>query len=181
MSINLSQRGLRIPDFVDDARRVFDETGVDPGRLLCEISESILLEGDAIVSIRALQELGVRLSIHDFGTQSCSIQRLREFGVDQIKIAHEFIGAVDREPRDLEVVKGIVALGEALLLGVVAKGVERATQPAALRAAGCHRAGLSRPSSRPMPGRELDGYLAGVGAKIGTAEQRDRRIVGTTS
>lgn len=180
MSINLSQRGLRIPDFVDDARRVFDETGVDPGRLLCEISESILLEGDAIVSIRALQELGVRLSIHDFGTQSCSIQRLREFGVDQIKIAHEFIGAVDREPRDLEVVKGIVALGEALLLEVVAKGVERATQAAALRAAGCH-AVQGYLVARPMPGRELDGYLAGVGAKIGTAEQSDRHIVGTTS
>lgn len=167
MSINLSRRGLRIPDFIEDARRVFDETGVEPRRLVCEISESVLLEGEAILSVRALQDLGVRLSIHDFGTQSCSIQRLREYGVDQIKIGYEFIASVDRKPRDLDVVKGIVALGRALGLDVVAKGVERAAQAAALRGSGCH-AMQGYLIARPMPAHDVAGYLEGFATHTGT-------------
>lgn len=166
ISINLSRRGLRIPDFIEDAHRVLAETGVEPRRLVCEISESMLLEGEAILSVRALQELGVRISIHDFGAQSCSIQRLRELALDQIKIAHPFVGEVDREPRDLEVVRGIVTLGKALGLDVVARGVEREMQLTALRAAGCH-AVQGYLIARPMPGGELEGYLAGTGGRDG--------------
>ena len=135
MSVNLSIRQFQHPALVADVARVLAETGLEPGRLVLEITESVVTD-DALATIatlRRLKELGVQLAIDDFGTGYSSLSYLKSFPVDILKIDKSFINGSE-EAGGLAILSAVIGLARALGLTVVAEGVEKAEQLAQLRA-----------------------------------------------
>ena len=126
MSVNMTSREFAQPDLVGEIRKSLEQTGVDPGCLQLEITETIAM-GDAEKSghvLGQLKALGVRLSIDDFGTGYSSLSRLRRIPVDTLKIDRAFISNMDSDPENREIVRAIIMLAHNLGLKVVAEGTE---------------------------------------------------------
>ncbi len=139
MEVNLSARQLADPELVPVVRQVLMDTGIEPNRLMLEITESALMTdpGTALGVLRRLKNLGVRLAIDDFGTGFSSLSYLRRFPLDAIKIDKSFVDELTTSPEDAVIVASVVNLAHALGLEVVAEGVESENQLAALEATAC--------------------------------------------
>ena len=139
VSVNVSPRQLIEPDFVDQVAAVVASTGIDPAMLWLEITEGALA-GDAASTIgvlRALRDLGIRLSIDDFGSGYASLGYLRSFPVESLKIDRSFVDGLGRGNEDAAIVGSVVALARSLSLTCIAEGVERPDQLGQLVALGC--------------------------------------------
>lgn len=141
MSVNLSARQLRQRGIVRTIQDILDETGVRPGALSIELTESLLMEqgGTTERRIRELAELGVTLAIDDFGTGYSSLSYLKNFPVSTLKIDRSFIVDVTSNPDAAAITTAIIALAKAMELDVVAEGVETKAQAAFLRERGCQK------------------------------------------
>jgi diguanylate cyclase (GGDEF)-like protein/PAS domain S-box-containing protein len=140
MSVNLSGRQLQNPTVVDDVGGALARTGLDPGTLILEITESVLMSDttESIDRLQALKVLGVQISIDDFGTGYSSLSYLRRFPVDALKIDKSFVDDLPGRSDDTYAfVRAIVQLGHTLRLETVAEGIERVEQWDALREIGC--------------------------------------------
>ena len=159
--VNLSVRQLQHSDVIADVQDALDESGLDPSLLMLEITESMLVEDTeiAIVKLKELRELGVRIAMDDFGTGYSSLSYLSRFPVDVIKMDRSFLrpGAT-REAADLS--SAVVALGSTLALDVVAEGIEFDEQLSRLRDLGCEL-GQGFHFAHPMESAHLIDYLAG--------------------
>lgn len=136
---NLSGVGLRSFEIVDDVESVLESSCLPPSRLVLEITESVLI-GDVPIAVRtlnALRDLGVRIALDDFGTGHSSLQSLRELPVDIIKVAKPFVVGAARSPHDKALMRMMVDLAALFGIEVVAEGIEREDQLAALRELGC--------------------------------------------
>ena len=158
-SINVSARDLAGDDFVDIAAAATAASGIEPNRLVCEVTESLLLEERATATLHLLRQSGVRVALDDFGTGYSSLQVLRRLPLDEIKIAKPFIDDVELDPAAAAFVRAIVTLGKIVGLHVVAEGVERPAQVDELRAAGCDAA-QGYLFAKPMSADDLAAYLA---------------------
>jgi diguanylate cyclase (GGDEF)-like protein/PAS domain S-box-containing protein len=130
MGVNLSARQLAHPGLVRLVAETLDETGVEPGALCLEITESVLMQDAdrAVVLLEELKALGVSLSLDDFGTGYSSLSYLRRFPVDTVKVDRSFVdGLVDR-PGDASIVAAVRDVTRSLGLGVVAEGIETPEQ-----------------------------------------------------
>lgn len=114
---------------------VLDSTGLDPDRLSVEITERSAVE--APDRVHALADLGVRISIDDFGTGFSSLDYLRTLPVDELKVDRTFVEGMAGPSDDEAIVEAVLALGDALGAEVVAEGVATAEQRAGLEAIGC--------------------------------------------
>ena len=139
ISVNLSGREFSRKNLHRTVERALRETGVPPSCLELELTESAIMrdEGDAIVSLRQLRSIGVRIAIDDFGTGYSSLSRLRRFPIDGLKIDRSFIEEVATHPGDAAIVSAIIAMGHGLQLRVTAEGVELPQQMAFLRDHDC--------------------------------------------
>ena len=139
VSVNLSARQLHDADVVEMVARTVRETGISPGALCLEITESgLVASGHRTTSCLAgLREIGVTLAVDDFGTGYSSLAYLKEFPVDLLKIDRSFVGGLGSSPQDGPIVAAVVDLAHALGLRTVAEGVESEAQLAELRARGC--------------------------------------------
>ncbi|MFN3985877.1 MAG: EAL domain-containing protein [Rhodocyclaceae bacterium] len=139
MSVNLSARQMRDVELVDIVEAVLQATGLPPGRLELEITESSVMEHPevAIELLRALKRLGVRLAIDDFGTGHSSLSYLKLFPLDRLKIDKSFVSDIEEDANDAAIVAAAVSLAHNLGLSVIAEGVETATQVERLCALGC--------------------------------------------
>jgi len=139
VAVNLSRRQFEQPTIVDTIRRILDETGLAPGALDLELTESLLIHNTerTIATLKALHELGIRLSIDDFGTGYSSLNYLKHLPVAALKIDRSFVRNVVTNPKDASIVKAIVTLARCLDLAVVAEGVETRDQERALLALDC--------------------------------------------
>jgi len=138
--VNLSARQLQHPGLVDDLAAALESSGFPASLLTLELTESVLMQGgdSAIDALRALKALDVHLALDDFGTGYSSLSYLRNLPVDTVKIDRSFIEGIDAGVGDgLSVLRGIIQLGHALGLVLVAEGIERASQVDALRELGC--------------------------------------------
>jgi diguanylate cyclase (GGDEF)-like protein/PAS domain S-box-containing protein len=142
MSVNLSGRQLKAPDLVEVVARILDRTGVDPGDVCLEVTESVLMDDPAAAAdkLTQLRALGVHLAIDDFGTGYSSLAHLRQFPVDSIKIDRSFVANLTDEPEAAAIVTAVIHLAQALHLTTVAEGVETADQRAQLELLGCQLA-----------------------------------------
>lgn len=141
VSVNLSAQTLSDPDCVEWAHRVLEQHApLRPGHLVIEITEhTAMRQVSRTDTLERLQsDVGVSISIDDFGIGYSSLLYLREFPADYLKIDMQFVRNVVENDPDQKVVEGIIALGEAFDLELVAEGVETEGQAAWLRDAGCH-------------------------------------------
>jgi diguanylate cyclase (GGDEF)-like protein len=139
LSVNLSGRQLEDAELVADVATVMADVGLEPSRLLLEITESTLMQraDTALTTLRQLKTLGVQIAIDDFGTGYSSLAYLQRFPVDVLKIDKAFIDGVARGGSDAALARAIVGLAATLGLRCIAEGIERPEQAAELRAAGC--------------------------------------------
>ena len=137
VTVNVSQRQLAEPGFVDDVAAVLDEFGVPAGHLGLEVPEHVLLGPRVPETLEKLDRLGVTLVLDDFGTGHSSLGYLKGLPVDVLKLDRSFVAEVDRDAQDLALARALVDMAKALGIRVVAEGVERGTQVAHLKALGC--------------------------------------------
>jgi diguanylate cyclase (GGDEF)-like protein/PAS domain S-box-containing protein len=150
VSVNLSSTEFQRGQLVSRVQAVLEETGLSPGRLELELTESVMLEDakGALQIMHDLKALGVRLAMDDFGTGYSSLSYLRSFPFDGLKIDRSFVTGLTASGDDQSIVEAIVGLGRALSLTVTAEGVETIDQLEALQDAHCDEVQgyfLSRP------------------------------------
>jgi diguanylate cyclase (GGDEF)-like protein len=138
VAVNLSAQQLQEPSFIEDLQAIVTSSGIEPGQVLLEMTETVMFHetSTTLTRLAAIRELGVRIAIDDFGTGYSSLGYLRRFRVDVLKIAREFVGPADRS-EDWAFAAAIVALGRTLGLSIVAEGIETPGQLERLRALGC--------------------------------------------
>ena len=156
VAVNVSGRHLDDPACLADVAEALTTSGVQPGRLTLEITETALAR-DAVsarATLVALRALGVRVAIDDFGTGYSSLGYLQQFPVDVLKIDKRFIDGVASGGSDAALARTIIALATSLGLRTVAEGVEQERQQAALHALGCEFA-QGYLFARPMPASDL--------------------------
>ncbi|MES2324052.1 MAG: EAL domain-containing protein [Pseudomonadota bacterium] len=129
MSVNLSARQLRRPDFVDSVERLLADFGIGHGAIELEVTESQLMDNpdQAVLTLDRLKALGVALSIDDFGTGYSSLRQLQRFPVDFIKIDRAFLVDLDHRG-DSMIAQTIISMGHNLDMKVIAEGVESEEQ-----------------------------------------------------
>src|SRR5438093_189499 len=131
VAVNASYRQLNLGrTWIETVARVLRETGLDPSRLELEVTEESIMkaESTAVKTLRALHEMGIRISVHDFGTGYASLSRLRCFPFASVKIDQTFIHDVTINPDDAAIVAAITAMGHTLRMSVLAEGVSTAEQ-----------------------------------------------------
>jgi EAL domain-containing protein (putative c-di-GMP-specific phosphodiesterase class I) len=139
VSVNVSAGRLRRGDIHGDTAATLAETGLDPSRLVLELSERILFDEmpDALASLTELPSAGVRLALDDFGAGYTSLEQLRRLPVAHVKIDRSLVGAVDRSDDDASIVAAVIQFAHALGLTVTAEGIERTSQLERLTDLGC--------------------------------------------
>jgi diguanylate cyclase (GGDEF)-like protein/PAS domain S-box-containing protein len=139
LAINISPTQFRVPGLDDAVERLLLASGVDPGTVEIELTESSVIEHTqtALDSLKRLCSLGVGLSLDDFGTGYSSLSYVRRLPVSKLKIDQSFIHNLTTSKSDRSIVEGIVQLCHKLELTVVAEGVESADQLALLQDMGC--------------------------------------------
>lgn len=169
VSVNLSAQQIRSPEFVDHVRRSLEAHQLDPGCVILEINETVLVqELDAGTdNLAPLRELGVRIAVDDFGTGYCSLSYLQQFAVDIVKIDRQFVDEIDDPTHPMPLAKMILQLTAGLDVVAVAEGIERPTQLAALQTLGCD-VGQGYLLSEPLEAAQLD-HRFGLGSRLTNA------------
>ena len=156
ISVNVSAREIQQLGFVDGIKAVLGESGLDPNRLILEITETALLKATpaTVATLHGVRELGVRIVIDDFGTGYFSLSHLRQFPVDALKIAKEFVQDMDESSKSSALAGAIVAIGRSLGIETIAEGIETHEQAARMAALGC-TFGQGYAFAHPMPAVDL--------------------------
>jgi diguanylate cyclase (GGDEF)-like protein len=139
LHVNVSPRQLRNDHLKEQVRQILGETGLSPGRLVIEMTESFVgAHGElARERMRQLKTLGVALAIDDFGTGYSSLAILHDVPFDILKVDRAFINEIDDDARSRAFTAAIFDLGSTLGLRMIAEGVERETQRTSLLSLGC--------------------------------------------
>jgi diguanylate cyclase (GGDEF)-like protein/PAS domain S-box-containing protein len=157
VSVNVSPTQLRQRHFVSMVRDLLQEQGLPSQFLELEITEGVAMENEKEVlrKLQALQSLGVRISLDDFGSGYSSLKYLKSFRMDTLKIDREFIRDYTREQEAKSLIPGIIAIGHALGMHIVCEGVETEEQLEYLREQGCD-AVQGFVFYRPAPPEEIE-------------------------
>jgi diguanylate cyclase (GGDEF)-like protein/PAS domain S-box-containing protein len=163
VSVNVAGRQLSDPAFTGDVAAALEHSGLHPGELVLEVTESSMIDdGAAEMRLSELHDLGVRLAIDDFGSGYSALNYLRRFPLDILKIDRQFVQGLTTVPQDTALTGAMIAMAYALGLDVIAEGVEDAGQLDELRSLQC---GLAQGYlfSRPVGPDELMAALAYAG------------------
>ncbi len=178
IAINVSAVQIYNENFAHLVHEVLLETGLAPNRLELEITETALVRdlNRALLTLRQVKALGVRIAMDDFGTGYSSLSNLRAFPFDKIKIDGSFIKSVNTNDQAATIVRAVLGLGRGLGLPVLAEGVETSAELNFLRDEFCD---------------EVQGYLLGRPAVIGNfrtlthddapAEDQSTRLLAATA
>ncbi len=160
LAINVCARQFHCGDIVQDVRDALDYFGVDPSRIILEITETLIVENviDTISKMNELKTLGVRISLDDFGTGYSSLRYLKQLPIHQLKIDQSFVRDVASDESDLVIVETILSMAHHLRLEVVAEGVETEEQLALLQARNCEYF-QGYYFCRPVPSAQFVAYV----------------------
>ena len=151
MAVNVSGRQLQTADFVEVVRQALESSGISPGRLCLEVTETDVGDTDAVAAILCgLRGIGVEIAIDDFGIGHSSLARLRSLPLDYLKIDRSFVATLIDDPGSWAIVGAIVNLATAMGLETIGEGVEEPAQANVLHKLGC-RLGQGYNWSRPVP------------------------------
>lgn len=139
ISLNITPEELGDPRFAADFAEIIGTSGVEPERLMLEITEDVLLRNleHAAGALKALRAIGFRTALDDFGAGFCNFHYLRELPLDAIKLDKIMVDGVPADTKALAVLRAIIALGKALDLSIYAEGIEDDVQRATIKAEGC--------------------------------------------
>jgi diguanylate cyclase (GGDEF)-like protein/PAS domain S-box-containing protein len=142
IAVNVSARQLQHPEFVGHVEDALSRADLPPELLTLELTENVLVASGerAEQQLLVLKESGVKLALDDFGTGYASLAYLQRLPVDVVKIDRSFTARIDSGADDLALLEGIVGLGKALGLQLVAEGIERDAQQGIVQGLGCHGA-----------------------------------------
>lgn len=140
LAVNVSARQFRQGDFVRTVGKILGSSGVDPKKIKLELTESLALEniGDTVERMHTLRQLGVGLSLDDFGTGQSSLSYLKRLPLTQLKIDQSFVRDITSDPNDAVLVQTIIGMARNLKLDIIAEGVETAEQRDFLQKNDCH-------------------------------------------
>jgi diguanylate cyclase (GGDEF)-like protein len=160
IAVNLSPRCLLDQNLVGLVTGILAEYDLSPGLLRLEVTESAVMANPtlAIETLTELHQLGVGLSIDDYGTGYSSMAYLKRLPVDELKVDRTFVRDVDSDREDVALVRGAIELGHSLGMSVVAEGVESAGHATTLRGLGCDVA-QGYHYARPMPATEITNWM----------------------
>jgi EAL domain-containing protein (putative c-di-GMP-specific phosphodiesterase class I) len=139
ISVNLSVRQIEHGALVAQVARVLEESGMDASSLELELTESMIMRDpdQSMRTLAALKNLGVKLSIDDFGTGHSSLAYLKRLPLDRLKIDRAFVRDIGRDPDDEAICRTVIELARQLGLSTIAEGVEREEQAEFMRREGC--------------------------------------------
>jgi diguanylate cyclase (GGDEF)-like protein len=139
LSLNISPRHFRQPDFIDRFKKILDGSGICAHKLMLELTESCLIENteDTIAKMKILQAMNIGFSIDDFGTGYSSLSYLKSLPINQIKIDQTFVRDICIDQNDAVIVETIILMASSLGLEVIAEGVENEEQLQFLESRGC--------------------------------------------
>ncbi len=127
--VNVAPQQLGDTNFIDHVLREIERSGIDAEHLVIEVTEQSLLDLTRRSSgLARLSEAGVGLYLDDFGTGASSIAHLRTPLLDGLKIDRSFVAGATADPRDADIVDGLISLGHSLGLDVIVEGIERPDQ-----------------------------------------------------
>jgi diguanylate cyclase (GGDEF)-like protein/PAS domain S-box-containing protein len=174
VSFNLSPRQLWQPDFAERLLAHVSDQGVDPGRIVVEMTESTAMTDPlrTMEILRTLRANGVRIAIDDFGTGYSSLSRLRELPIDILKIDRSFVQDIPHGKGAGTMVSAIIQLAHSLGMDSLAEGIETAEQYQFLVERGC-RLGQGFHIARPVP---AEGILDVVASALPRSHRRRRRF-----
>lgn len=139
IAVNLSSRQFFQENVLDTVTRALNETQLPPSCLELELTESCVMQNpdEAIATLRQIHDMGIRIAIDDFGTGHSSLNHLKRFPIDCLKIDRSFVNDVTMNPEDGAIVQAIIAMAHGLKLHVVAEGVETIEQLRYLESFNC--------------------------------------------
>jgi diguanylate cyclase (GGDEF)-like protein len=139
MAVNVSARQLDTDEFVTEVRDALAQSGLEPGALTIEITETTLMSNADETARRlvAIKDLGVRIAIDDFGTGYSSLAYLQRFPVDALKIDRSFISRVSQDPEGETLIRTLVQLGKSLSIETLAEGIEQSRELSLLKEEHC--------------------------------------------
>ncbi|MDG3088518.1 EAL domain-containing protein [Vibrio hannami] len=156
VSINLSKSSFKQKSFISDLCKLISESDIDPSRLEIEVKEQILEDDKYIRHVFSrLKSLGVRLSLDDYGTDTVSINSLKDYQFNTLKIDRSYIHEQAKNPTLAIVLQNIIKMAADLGIEVVAEGVETEEQKKQMQAFGC-RSGQGYVLTRPMDADSLE-------------------------
>lgn len=169
-SVNLSTLDLMNAELVRLVHTLLDASGLPPARLCLEITESALMDDPdiALEHLRQLADLGIKLSIDDYGSGQASLAYVKDLPVHELKIDRAFVAGVDRLPKNAAIVRSTILLCRELGLSVVAEGAETQSEIDWLARNGCDIV-QGYGIAKPMPAEDFVAWVAGSGRGLSTS------------
>jgi diguanylate cyclase (GGDEF)-like protein len=162
VTVNLSSVQFELGDLFTAVRNALDVSGLNPGRLELEITESLLLRDEAKTHdiLHKLRSLGVKFALDDFGTAYASLSYLRSFPFDKIKIDRTFIADLDRPKRKdcMAIIHAVAGLAKKMDMSTVAEGIETLDQLKTVTDAGCDEV-QGFYFSEPVPAQQIKAVI----------------------
>lgn len=156
LAVNLSSVQIQKPGLIATIEHALQDTGLQPGRLELEVTETVILAGaDSVETLTALQAMGIGIVLDDFGTGYASLSNLVSLPFSKIKIDRGFVSNVATQHNCRAIVAAIAGLARGLEMEVTAEGVETEEQLAILKAAGCTNV-QGYYFARPLPVDQID-------------------------
>ncbi|WP_166000177.1 EAL domain-containing protein [Bacillus sp. Cs-700] len=157
VSVNLSPKQFQSDELITTVKETLDRYELDPALLELEVTESMTMENSTRSSwmITSLRNLGVSISIDDFGTGHSSLSYLKDFSINQVKIDKTFIDELTRNVKSDQITSAIIAMSKQLKLHVIAEGVETVEQAEFLSQKGCDSI-QGYYYSKPVPSKQIE-------------------------
>lgn len=173
VAINFSGKQFLQKDLIEQIQEVIKEFNIEPELLEFEITESVILGNEEIITqtLQGLRKMGIRISLDDFGTGFSSLNYLRRFHFDTLKIDKSFIQDISRNREESSaIIHSIVLLAKPFNMTVIAEGIETEEQLNILANLACHE-GQGYLYSRPISSREFEGFLRNNNEMVETKEK----------
>jgi diguanylate cyclase (GGDEF)-like protein/PAS domain S-box-containing protein len=160
VAVNVSPIQLMNSDMVASVHKALKNTGLDPHLLELEVTEDLFMDASEMTlrAVNELKDIGVLLSIDDFGSGYSSLNYLKRLPLDKLKIDQSFVRDIPHHADDMAISRAAIALGHSLNLVVIAEGVETEQQLEFLRSEGCDEF-QGYICSKPMPAKELVDFV----------------------
>jgi len=174
MAVNISPSQLKDPWFAARMFGYLHRSGMQPGRLIVEITEGVLIQDFPAVSrtVQSLRAQGIRFALDDFGTGYSNLSYLCSLDVDSVKIDRSFIDNLDHASTNRKIIQAVVGLGAGLGFSVVAEGIETASHAGELAELGCDR-GQGFLFAKPMSGAD---FISHHGSGVCVSSSREMAI-----